>query len=326
MRDESGGRRIYHSILADYILGQMSEEEKKKYHKRAIKIYRGKLKKAKKEQTKPDELAAVRLPEHVLSVEGDKSFIYVFTDECIQPLTNLGLLDEAISLSERALRIVKDGSVEEAMVLGNLGFICQTKGQLDRAEEIQKRSLEIDKKLDHIKAMAADYGNLGMIYQKRGEFDKAEEMVEKALKIDEKLGLLEWGATAYGNLGVIYQGKGKLDKAEEMHKKSLEIAERIGLITEISRQYGNLGLIYLKRGELDKAEKTLKRSLVINEKLGLLEGMAKVYGSLGLVYKQQGDLEKARGYWEKSLDLFKKIGMPNEIKEVEWWIEEIKEK
>jgi hypothetical protein len=78
LRDEAGGRRIYHSILADYILGQMNEEEKKKYHKRAVKIYRGKLKKAKKEQTMPDELAAMRLPEHVLAAEGKKSFVEVF--------------------------------------------------------------------------------------------------------------------------------------------------------------------------------------------------------------------------------------------------------
>ena len=46
LREEAGGKRIYHSILADYILGQMGEAEKKEYHKRAVEVYREKLKKA----------------------------------------------------------------------------------------------------------------------------------------------------------------------------------------------------------------------------------------------------------------------------------------
>ena len=47
-------------------------------------------------------------------------------------------------------------------------------------------------------------GNLGIIYKTRGELDKAEEMHKKSLEINEKLGLLGGLASSYCNLGVIY--------------------------------------------------------------------------------------------------------------------------
>ena len=104
------------------------------------------------------------MPEHVLAAEGKETFVNVFAGECTQPLVNLGLLDEAISLSERALRIAKKGSEKQAMVLGNLGLIYRTRGELDKAEEMHKKALEINEKLGRLEGMANQYGNLGSVY------------------------------------------------------------------------------------------------------------------------------------------------------------------
>ena len=326
LREEAGGRRIYHSILADYVLGQMGDEEKKKYHKRAMKIYRGKLKKAKKEQTKPDELAAVRLPEHILATEGQEAFINVFANECIRPMSNLGLLDEAVNLSERALKVVKKGSEYQATVLGNLGAVYLTRGELDKANKIFVKVLDIGKKLERPDIVAKSLGNLGVIYQMRDELDKAEEMFKKSLESSEKIGLLEEMANAYNNLGVVYQKRGKLDKAEEMHKKALEINKRNGSLDGMAISYGDLGLIYRKKGELDKAEDMHKKSLGIEIRIGRLEGIASEYCNLGWIYMKRGDLGNAREYWEKARDLYEKMGITNEVKKVEGWMEKIKEK
>ena len=366
LRDESGGRRIYHSILADYALGQMSEEEKKEYHKRAAKIYRGKLKRAKKEQTKPDELSTMRLSEHVLGSEGKEAFVLVFVSECYTPLFSLGLFDEAISLSERALEVVTKDSEGQAVILGNLGIIYHIRGKLDLAEEIHTKSLGIYRNIGLIHGIADQCGNLGLIYRKRGELDKAEEMYikvldiekqlgrpssisnvftslgvvyeikeeldkaegmyKKALEIAEKFGLLDMMAMIYGNLGVIYRKRGELGKAEKIIKRAIEISEKLGDNNGMAKQYGNLGNIYLTKGELDKAEEMYKRSLKIAEKIGIPEEIAITYTNLGTVYERKGDYKRAREYWEKARDLYKKIGLPNEVKMMEKWIEEIKEK
>jgi len=103
LSEEGRQKRIYHAILSDYILGQMSEAENRQYHQRAAKLYRDKLVKAAKEQGRPDALAALRLPEHILAAEGKEAFVVAFVDDCCDALSNLGLLDAVVSLSERAL-------------------------------------------------------------------------------------------------------------------------------------------------------------------------------------------------------------------------------
>ena len=69
---------------------------------------------------------------------------------------------------------------------------------------------------------------LGNVYQIRGDLDKAEEMCRKSLAIEERLGRLEGMAADYGNLGDIYKTRGDLGRAEEMYRTSLEIFQRLG--------------------------------------------------------------------------------------------------
>ena len=215
LREEGEGRRIYHAILADYIVGQIGEGEKKEYHGRAVGVYREKLVEAKKKQTKPDALAAMRLAEHVLEAAGVKAFVDAFVNECTQPLANLGLLDAVIALSERALKAVEKGAKDEAIVRGNSGLIYRKKGEFDKAEEMHKKSLEIEKKLGRLEGMASDYAALGLVYFERGDFRKAEEWHKKGLKIEKKLERLEGIARQYRNLGLIYERRGEDAKARE---------------------------------------------------------------------------------------------------------------
>ena len=67
--------------------------------------------------------------------------------------------------------------------------------------------------------MAAAYGNLGTISQTRSDLEQAEELHRKSLQINEQLGHREGMATAYGNLGVIAQTRSDLEQAEELYRK-----------------------------------------------------------------------------------------------------------
>ncbi len=306
---EGDSKRIYHSLLAKYILSQMNDKEKKGYHGRAVEVYRGKLAKAEKEQIRPDSLSAMRLAEHVLAAEGKEAFVDAFVDECGEALMNLGLLDTFISLSERALEIVEKGSKKEAMVTGNLGVIYQRRGELDRAEEALLKILEIHEKLGDEGEKAKDYINLGLVYFNKGELDKAEKMFLDGLEINEKIGSLEVMVAVYGNLGHIYGARGELDKAEEMHIKALGIDKKIGRLEGMARQYGNLGNVYNERSELDKAEEMYLKSLEISEPRGMLELTANQYSNLGTVYYTKGELDKSEQMFQKSLEMAEKLGL-----------------
>ncbi len=236
-----------------------------------------------------------------------------------------GELDKAEQMLKKSLEIHEKLGRLEGMAsnYGNLGLIYQTRGELDKAEETLKRALEINERIGWLEGMANQYGNLGLVYLTQGDLDKAEQMLKKSLEISERIGWLEGMAGNYGNLGFIYKTRGELDKAEQMLKRALEINEKIGRLGGMASDYGNLGVIYQTRGELDKAEEMYKKSLEIEERIGRLGGIADDYANLGSVYKQRGDYKRAREYWEKARDLYKKIGMPNMVKKVEEWIEEI---
>jgi tetratricopeptide (TPR) repeat protein len=326
LREEEYGKRIYHAILADYIVEQISDAEKKQYHSRAVQVYREKLKDAREKQTAPDALAATRLAEHALAAGGVKAFVVTFIDESGEALISLGLLDVFRGFSERALEVVERGSTEEAAIFGDLGVICQKRGDLDKAEQMHIKALEIDEKLGRLEGLANQYGNLGVVYRSRCDLDKAEQMLTKALEISERLGWLVGMANGYAALALVYHDRGDLAKAEEMHLRGLEVEERIRRPEGIARQYGNLGAICRTRGDLDKAEQMHVKALEINEKLGRLEGMASNYGNLGKVYEERGDIKKAREHWEKALGLFKKIGMKPEIDKVEGWLDGLKDR
>jgi len=325
LREEASGKRIYHSILSDYVLEQIGDAETKKYHNRAVEVYHHNLAQAKKHQTKPDALAAIRLAEHVLAAEGEMAFVQTFV-KYGNELQDLGLFDAFVSLSERALIYVEEDSVWQAAVLGNLGLIYRKRGDLNKAEQMHKKSLEIAKKLGQLDGMALQYGNLGLIYMNKGDLKKAEEMFRNGVKIEEKLGRPEGMANAYSNLGLIYFSRDDLQMAEKMHRKALEIDERIGRSKGIALDYGNLAGIYAAQSDWERAEQTLLDSLKINDKLGQLEGMANDYGNIGTVYKNRGDIKKAREYWKKALGLYKKVGMKPETEKVQRWIDELDSK
>ncbi len=308
LREDGYGKRIYHAILSDYILDQMDESEKKNYHKRAVEVYRQKLAEAKKQQIMPDALAATRLAKHVLLAEGETAFVQTFIDECTPPLLSLGLLDSAIALSDQALACIEKSSAEEGVLLGNLGLIYRWRGDIETAEQMCKKSLEIEEKLGRLESMASTYNNLGAIYQMRGDLDKAEQMYNEALEINEKLGRLEGMAAQYGNLGLISQIRGDLNKAEQMLAEALEINERLGRLESMAVDYGNLGQICGTRGDLDKAERMYTEALEISNKLGRLDVVAAQYGNLGVIHQTRGDLATAEQMYNRSLQIDQKLG------------------
>ena len=317
LREEGYGKRIYHAILADYILGQIGKAEKKKYNRRAVQVYRGKLKAVAEKHIAPDALAATRLAEHVLVAEGPKAFVYAFVNECFSSLRLLGLLDTAVSFSGRALDVTQEGTAERAIVLGNLGLIHQTRGELDRAEELHKKSLEINQKLKRQEGVASNYGNLGNVYMGRADLGKAEQMHKSSLQIAQAINLRPVMASEYAALGLVYGMKGNLEEAEEMHSKGLGIYQKLRQSEGIAQQYGNLGLVYMNRGNLNGAEEAVRRSLHISSVGGMTELTAKCHANLCLIYEQLGYIVEAKKYGKKALELFKKIGMKPEIEKVQ---------
>ena len=200
---EPDGESIYHALLADHVRDEIADDQASRYHERAQEAYRLRL----NADTKPDALAAARLPLHVLATGDVTSFATTLTDECMGPLLTLGLYDQAEALSRQALELVSPGSAAAAAVAGNLGNVYQTRGDLDQAEAMYRKSLAINEKLGRLEGMANQYGNLGILYETRGKLDEARKLWVRAREIFQQIGMPHMAARLEGWIDGL-EGKG----------------------------------------------------------------------------------------------------------------------
>ncbi len=69
----------------------------------------------------------------------------------------------------------------------------------------------------------------------RANLDQAEAMLRKSLEINEKLGRPEGMAIQYGNLGVIYETRGDLEEARTLWKRARDLYEKIGMPHKVAQ-------------------------------------------------------------------------------------------
>ena len=130
---------------------------------------------------------------------------------------------------------------------GTWQILAQVRGDLDGAEQMHRKSLEIDERLGRLDGMASQYGNLGILLQLGVIWTVPSRCIGSRSKSTRGWGTwMAWPAStgtwaSCSELGV-------MDGAEQMHRKSLEINERLGRLEGMATEYGNLGLVLLKLG------------------------------------------------------------------------------
>lgn len=97
-------------------------------------------------------------------------------------LRHIGSLDRAEGIYSKELRVSgPKAAIHHAIALTGLGNIWATRGDLDEAEKLYEKSLEVDDSIFREKGLAIAHLNIGNVHMSRGRFDKAEEMYQKAI-------------------------------------------------------------------------------------------------------------------------------------------------
>ncbi len=232
----------------------------------------------------------------------------------------LGRLDDAERTFERLLQIddfFYDADMLRAIALGNLGRIAQTRGDTERAIELQQQSLALSRAAGYDALVATNLGNLGTLLYDKGEYDRAEEIIRQSLALDSELGNEAETAKDFSNLGLIYKEREDFDKAQEMFERALAIDRKYGDREGEATSLFNLGDLALARQSLEQAADLLERSLRLNESLDHKEGRAEALLRLGDLAEAKGALEDARAKWVAARDLYREMGLPKLVAEVE---------
>lgn len=121
---------------------------------------------------------------------------------------------------EEVIRLVP----EDLDALSRLGRVCLLQNRLVDAEAAYQKILVLSPE-DEWRAMA--FTNLGTVHHQQGDLEEAERVFDRALEIDERLGDSKGMAANYANIGSICRERGHLGRAEKMFNAALEIDENL---------------------------------------------------------------------------------------------------
>jgi Tfp pilus assembly protein PilF len=143
---------------------------------------------------------------------------------------------------EAALQI----NPRSVMHLNWLAVIHESRGEMDRAEELLQHALETDP--DNGPAMA----NLGAFYLRHSRVEDAVTLLQRALRISPE------NEEARVNLGTGLAMLGRMEEARAEFERAVEDGCRdVGVYNALARIHG-------ERGELTQAADWLRRSLEID--------------------------------------------------------------
>lgn len=130
----------------------------------------------------------------------------------------------------------------DAQELYKQGLYYLEKWDLDKAEEVLRKAVEVDR--EHVRA----WNKLGVVFARREDLRQAEDCFEEALRLDSRF------ADPYSNLGNIYAERGWTDRAQKAYEQALALDPGNPAAAH------NLGVLYRRMGQIGKGVDLLKQA------------------------------------------------------------------
>lgn len=230
----------------------------------------------------------------------------------------LGLAEVALERSEFEVAkthaqqgldgIERPQTKQEARALRVLGRA--TMADLDRAEELYRRSLEIYESAGDQIGEARLLRCLGDVAYKRSNYHMAQDRYQRALEIYRQTSNRQGIATLLCDLAIAVEELGEYDKAKKRYRRSLSIAKEVGDRSRQAATLKNLGIVMGKSGECERAKECFHESQRLYEEIGNTSGRAGVLIDIGVLSSDHGEYETAEQYYRQGIDLFDGIEAP----------------
>ena len=149
---------------------------------------------------------------------------------------------------------MEDRQKQEAMELFRKGYDLQMKGELERAAEFYKKSIETF-------PTAEAYTFLGWAYSFMGRYEEAIEECRKAIRVDPEFG------NPYNDIGAYLIEKGRYEEALHWLEKAIH-AKRYD---SYCFPHYNMGRIWEAKGDWLKAMECYQNALAANSDYTLAE-------------------------------------------------------
>lgn len=199
---------------------------------------------------------------------------------------------EELDMAEVVLRSAKEKIPEEEswLLLTNLGYVYERRGELAEAFRYAEETLKLGEKYQNKKAMAMAYSDMSNLFWKQGKYEKGIEYGEKSLALFRERDILDldYDFTLHV-MGNNLMESGRLDEALIYFRESANIGEKYGFYNNLSDTYIALCDLFTKKGDFEKAESRGKKALAYAE---LLENDFMVIRSLLALGKLKNEEKK----------------------------------
>lgn len=197
-----------------------------------------------------------------------------------------------------------------------LGVIFYKKGDYTKALQFQKKSLQLNKSINHEFGIAINYANLGNIYSDLNYPKLAEVSYLQSLQSSNKTGNTLQITRCLINIGTLKYNQKQLQAAIKQFEEALKYANIITNHELIASCYNNIGTIMTEQNQTDSAlmylEEGLKIRQLIDDKLELADS----YNNIALVYILQKDFNKALNFIELANKICEEYNYPEALTEL----------
>ncbi len=183
-----------------------------------------------------------------------------------------------------------------AATINNLAYTYDSLGSSDVAEKLWSVYLAASQLQSDLSSQYKAKTNLASIYLRQGMLEKSKRFLDEAIDFFQKKEMKRWLSLALQNLGQYYLDLGMLRDAEIALNESLEIKLSLDNPKEVAAVLTKLISIYIVRKEVKQARKAILQVLDLKHELD--------FQTLALTYYNLADLEFNENRYTKSRKVY----------------------
>ena len=222
-----------------------------------------------------------------------------------EALDTLGRVKDVL---ESKPSLTSEEQVALAHVLTSRSLFAYRVAQMELANAMLSRSLEILRSLNEPSVLVEALAYFGIITLTAGKFPGALELFKEGLEVATAIGDQWYAALCLTEVVAVSMFVGDVSNTHEQFQSAVEAWRKTGdlRMTAFGLNFLSLGAIAL--GKYDEARAALEESIEINSSVGDRWGLGISYRGLGLVAQAQGDHSFAMDSLQKSRQIFTEFG------------------
>ncbi|MGI5917731.1 MAG: tetratricopeptide repeat protein [Anaerolineae bacterium] len=225
-----------------------------------------------------------------------------------------GRADAALATYVRALRLLEKldniGPARRELVwlYEDMGQVYLAAMQMERAEHVLEKGLELAVAPDDSRAIGAIQMQLGLIAAARQDVDSARRRFEQALEQMETAQDLAGMATIWNQLGSLAWQLQDLDEAEKCYHRALEMAHKAEHVLMEAQSHMRLAQIAAHTGRSQVAQNHYAQAIRIYQEHDLQPALASAEAALAELLLHTGELQNARVHAEAARAVAESLG------------------